>query len=145
MNTDYFVLDKGILEIHQDKLHIEDNAKSEYRITIITGICGLIYGIASALRGYKDDDFFWLWSGLSISIAWFILLPYQVFRNSIETEIPFKKISKVELKRSWFGTSRIGRIITSDKKVRLFQIEDDEITTKNLVDKLQEKKLLVIA
>lgn len=145
MNTDYFVLDKGILEIHQDRLHIEDNAKSEYRLTMITGICGLIYGIASALRGYKDDDFFWLLLGLSISIAWFILLPYQVFRTSVEAEIPFKKISKFELKRSWFGTSRTGRIMTSDKKKRLIQMEDNEMAHKNLVEKLQAKNIKVIA
>lgn len=114
-------------------------------IEIFTGVCGLIYGSSCALRGYKEHDLPWFVFGLLLAVTWCILLPYRIFKNNIDSEIPFQIIVKIELKKSWFGTSRTGRIITCDKKYRLIHIEEDEIVAKKLIEKLQAKNIQVIA
>ncbi len=142
--TEYFILKDGILEIKDDKLIIDDRAKTQRFTEIITGIFGLIYGVSVAFRAFKEHDNQLLFFGVVLTLFWLIAIPYRIFKNSNAYEILLENISKIELKKSWVGKSRTGRIVLLNKKVRTFQIDDREIINEDLIERLKSKNLNII-
>ena len=146
--TDYkiehFILKDGILEIKDDKLIIDDRAKTLRFMEIATGIFSLMYGVSTAFRAFKEHDNQLLFFGVAVSLFWIIALPYRTLRINSDTIIPLENISKIELKKGWFGKSRTGRIMLLNKKVRTFQIDDREIINEDLIERLKLKNLNII-
>ena len=142
--TEYFILKDGILEIKDDKLIIDDRAKTQRFMEIATGIFSLMYGVSVSFRAFKEHDNQSLLFGVAVSLFWIIALPYHILRISSAFEIPLENISKIELKKSWFGKSRTGRVVLINKKVRTFQIDDREIVNEDLIEKLKSKNLNII-
>ena len=144
IKTEYFILKDGILEIKDDKLIIDDRAKTLRFMEIATGIFSLMYGVSVAFRAFKEHDNQALLFGVALFLFWLIAIPYRMFRISSAFEIPLNNISKIELKKSWFGKSRTGRIVLLNKKVRTFQIDDREIINEDLIERLKSKNLNII-
>ena len=144
MTTQYFILKDGILEIKDDKLIIDDRAKTVRFTEIITGIFGLIYGASTAFTAFKEHDNLSLIFGVVLSLFWLVIIPFYTFKTSNAYEIPLENISKIELKKSWFGKSRTGRVVLLNNKVRTFQIDDREIINEDLIERLKSKNLNVI-
>ena len=142
--TEYFILKDGILEIKDDKLIIDDRAKIQRFTEIITGIFGLIYGVSTAITAFKEHNDLSLFFGVLLTVFWLFIIPYYTFKISNASEIPLENISKIELKKSWFGKSRTGRIVLFNKKVRTFQIDDREIINEDLIERLKSKNLNII-
>ena len=144
MTTQYFILKDGILEIKDDKLIIDDRAKTLRFMEIATGIFSLMYAVSTAFRAFKEHNNLSLFFGVVLTLFWLIAIPYRIFKNSNAYEIPLENISKIELKKGWFGKSRTGRVVLLNKKVRTFQIDDREIINEDLIERLKSKNLNVI-
>jgi len=63
MTTQYFTLDDGVLELHNDKVVIFDEAKRKKMPGRISIISGTIYSISCIGRGFKENDNDWLFFG----------------------------------------------------------------------------------
>ena len=144
MKTEYFILKDGTLEVEDDKLIINDKAKMLRYTQIFMAVCWLIVSALRISKYYKEKDSFELSFYVIIALVWIFIFVFQIIRNNSDTVIPLQNISKIELKKSWFGKSRTGRIVLLNKKVRTFTIDDEEIVNDDLVEKLKSKNLPVI-
>ena len=144
MKTEYFILKDGTLEVEDDKLIINDKAKMLRYTQIFMAVCWLIVSALRISKYYKEKDSFELSFYVIIALVWIFIFVFQIIRNNSDTVIPLQNISKIELKKSWFGKSRTGRIVLLNKKVRTFTIDDQEIVNDDLVEKLKSKNLPVI-
>ena len=144
MKTEYFILKDGTLEVEDDKLIIDDKAKRTHYTQILLAVCVLISSTLAIFRSYREENTFEFSYYIIIVLVLIFTLVYRTLRDNIDTIIPLKNISKIELKKSWFGKSRTGRIVLLNKKVRTFTIDDEEIVNDDLVEKLKSKNLPVI-
>ena len=144
MKTEYFILKDGTLEVEDDKLIIHDKANMLRYTQILLAVCWLIISILRILKSYEEKDNSDISFHVIIVLVLIFTLVYRILRDNNDSVIPLNNISKIELKKSWFGKSRTGRIVLLNKKVRTFTIDDQEIVNDDLVEKLKSKNLPVI-
>jgi hypothetical protein len=90
-------LEKGTVQLLEDKILIQDNAKREHIIRIVSSALWTFYGIMSVLRYLKTGDAFLLWTGLLIGVAHFVLLVLSFFRTT-KAEIDLSEVQHVTFK-----------------------------------------------
>ncbi len=96
MDIQYFTLTEGVLELHMDKLVINDNAKKNRFSHLIIMIGLLIYAVGFMFRGYKDNDNSLFAIGIILALMEiFFFIKRKDEMQRIDNEIYLKDISKV--------------------------------------------------
>lgn len=123
----------------EDKILIQDNAKREHIISMVSSALWTFYGIISVLRYFKTRDEFLLWTGLLIGTAHFVLFILSLFRTT-KAEIDLAEVQQVafktrngnkflDLKLSSGRKRRISRIAPVAEELRTF-FEEKQIQVK---------------
>lgn len=68
MAINYFTLTEGVLELHDEKLVIFDNAKRDRVSHLVSTIGILLYSLGFMFRGYKDNDNLFIYIGIILAI-----------------------------------------------------------------------------
>ncbi len=136
----YFVLKDGTFEMEADQLVITDEAKKRYRDELISCVSIGIYSVCTALSGYNNHEMGWVIFGVVLALCCLVTFLLNVFNVTTDSSIRFNEIDRIEFKKR----SPTGRIINTNGKVRLFQMEDKELICSSLIEKLRQKKLKVI-
>ena len=143
MDISYFTLSDGVLELHNDKLVIADNAKRNRFSTLAVTIGALIYSIGCLFRGVKDNDNEWLYFGIFLSLFWiFSLIFGKKIYGRIDNEIYLNDISEVSFK-GWKKDTTIATIKTLSKRFRRVNIENIDNLPDLFRDKIQKLNIKV--
>lgn len=143
MDISYFTLTDGVLELHNDKLVIADNAKRNRFSMLAVTISGLIYGLSCLFRGLKDNANEWLYLGIFLSLFWTVSLIFGIkIYGRIDKEIYLNDISEVSFK-GWKEDTTIATIKTLSKRFRRVNIENVDNLPDLFRDKIQKLNIKV--
>lgn len=104
----------------EDKIRIQDNAKREYIIRMISSALWTFYGTISVLRYLKTGDEFLLWTGLLIGIGHLVVFVLSLFRTT-KSEVHLNEVEQVTFK-SRFGNKFMDLKLRNGLKRRVIRI-----------------------
>lgn len=93
-----FKLKKGEISFETDKVRISDNSRKQNRTQLFISAIWTIYGAISVLRYLKTGDQFFLWTGLCIGVAHFIIFVVNILRSN-QSEISFDDIKSINVEK----------------------------------------------
>jgi hypothetical protein len=141
MAIQYFTLDDGVLELHEEKLVIFDKAKRKKLSDRLNSIFGILYSVSCIGIGLKKNDNDWLYFGIILLFIWIILIfafqKKRIFEN-VDNEIKIKDISEVTFKRNKTGLTSVGDIKTKQNKIRQILISNDELQDLQLQEEFKK-------
>jgi hypothetical protein len=126
-------LEKGSVLLSDDKIRIQDNAKREHIIRLVSSSLWTFFGIISVLRYLKTGDEFLLWTGTIIGLGHLFMLAFFLFRTT-KAEVYLNDIQQVafksrngnkfmDLKLSNGLKRRVSRIAPVSNELRTFFTE----------------------
>ena len=140
-----FKLKKGEIIFDDDKIIINDEAKKQKNMTLLSSGIWTIYGTLSVLRYFKTGDQFLLWTGLFIATAHFVIFLLNL-RQTSKSEISFDDIKSLKVKQRFSNNyldirltnNMLRRVIRVDNKTELEEYIEinfgtDRITVANKV------------
>jgi len=141
MAIQYFTLQDGVLELHDEKLVIFDKAKRKKLSDRLYSIFGIIYSVSCIGIGFKKNDNDWFYFGIILLFIWIILIfsfqKKRIFEN-VDNEIKIKDISEVTFKRNKTGLTSVGDIKTKKNKIRQILISNDELQDLKLQEEFKK-------
>lgn len=90
-------LEKGTVQLSEDKILIQDNAKREHIMRIVSSTAWTFFGAISVLRYLKTGDEFLLWTGTIIGLGHLLMLAFVLFRTT-KAEVYLNDIQQVAFK-----------------------------------------------
>ncbi|MBX0333435.1 hypothetical protein K3G39_09310 [Pontibacter sp. HSC-14F20] len=132
-------LEIGTVQLLEDKIFIQDNAKREHIIRMVSSALWTFYGTMSVLRYLKTGDEFFLWTGLLIGIGHLVVFILSLFRTT-KAQIDLAEVQQVAFKTrnsnrfldltlSSGKKRRISRIAPAAEELRTF-FEEKQIQVK---------------
>lgn len=113
-------LEKGTVQLSDDKILIQDDARREHIMRLVSSSIWTAFGTISVLRYLKTGDAFLLWTGVLIGTAHLVLLVLFLFRTT-RAEILLHEVRQVTFK-SMNGSEFADLKLRSGRKRRVSRI-----------------------
>ena len=140
VKTQYFTLNDGVLELHEDKIVIFDKAKKNSILQRIGAVCWTIYAIATVLRAYKKDDYdFPFYLGIFLLLTWpLVLIKKIIARETTAGEIYLNDISSATFKNSTNREAKVCKIKTKQNRLRQILLSKVDLQDIKFQDELRK-------
>ena len=148
MKTQHLNLEDGIAEISGDTVTITDKSKSRKIGLWVLFISSFVYGLSSAIRGYRDNDRGFLVFGVLLSSFWLFaiikeMLVVAQYKEIFDTQIEMKDIITITFKNNRFGGVMTGKIKLANNRYREIRCSKIDLADSEFEDVLANKGVMV--